>query len=273
MAISKTLIGNIKGPKGDPGKEGPRGSEGAQGPKGDKGDTPSEASDMTAYFQAASERINIESGEKLSEILGKIKKLFSDLKMVAFSGNYDDLYNKPDPVLRSGGEMYGLLSFNWNNTGKNLELACGEHDSFVISNKGNLWLKAGNGSDGVGIQFCEGTFCPVFAADFVKASSNRYKENIQPVTEERARRILHVQVVTYDYRKGITAQGSRYDRSGVIAEQTAKIIPEAVSYMDTGDGQVPVGVDYSSFVPYLIRMVQIQQDQIREIREHMDWDD
>lgn len=47
-------------------------------------------------FEEAGERANIESGETISTIFGKIKKWFSDLKAVAFTGSYDDLLNKPD---------------------------------------------------------------------------------------------------------------------------------------------------------------------------------
>lgn len=39
MAVIKTLIGNIKGPKGDTGAKGDTGETGAQGPKGDTGAT------------------------------------------------------------------------------------------------------------------------------------------------------------------------------------------------------------------------------------------
>ena len=46
-------------------------------------------------FSEASSRTNIASGESLSTLFGKIKKWFSDLKAVAFSGSYDDLSNKP----------------------------------------------------------------------------------------------------------------------------------------------------------------------------------
>lgn len=51
--------------------------------------------DQTPTFTQASTRENIASGEKLSIILGKMMKWFSDLKLVAFSGNYNDLSNKP----------------------------------------------------------------------------------------------------------------------------------------------------------------------------------
>lgn len=47
-------------------------------------------------FEEALERTNIESQETMSTIFGKIKKWFSDLKAVAFTGSYNDLLNKPD---------------------------------------------------------------------------------------------------------------------------------------------------------------------------------
>lgn len=46
-------------------------------------------------FTTSSTRVNIESGETISTIFGKIKKWFADLKAVAFSGSYNDLSNKP----------------------------------------------------------------------------------------------------------------------------------------------------------------------------------
>lgn len=47
-------------------------------------------------FTEANQRQNIESGETLSTILGKIKKFFTDLKSVAFTGSYNDLSDKPN---------------------------------------------------------------------------------------------------------------------------------------------------------------------------------
>lgn len=46
-------------------------------------------------FTQASTRANIESGETISTIFGKIRKWFADLKTVAFSGSYNDLSNTP----------------------------------------------------------------------------------------------------------------------------------------------------------------------------------
>lgn len=54
-----------------------------------------DGSDVTATFTEAASRTNIVTGEKLSVLFGKVKKFFSDLKTVAFTGSYTDLSNKP----------------------------------------------------------------------------------------------------------------------------------------------------------------------------------
>lgn len=52
-------------------------------------------SDETPIFTESTTRTNINSGEKISTLFGKIKKWFTDLKAVAFSGSYNDLSDKP----------------------------------------------------------------------------------------------------------------------------------------------------------------------------------
>ena len=60
------------------------------------GNVPNVTTDnQTPTFTAASSRTNINSGETLATIFGKIKKWFSDLKTIAFTGSYTDLLNKP----------------------------------------------------------------------------------------------------------------------------------------------------------------------------------
>ena len=60
------------------------------------GNVPNVTTDnQTPSFTEASTRANIATGEKLSVIFGKIKKYFTDLKAVAFSGSYNDLSDKP----------------------------------------------------------------------------------------------------------------------------------------------------------------------------------
>lgn len=51
--------------------------------------------DVAPTFLQAKTRENINSGEKLPVLFGKIKKWYTDLKAVAFSGSYNDLSDTP----------------------------------------------------------------------------------------------------------------------------------------------------------------------------------
>lgn len=72
--------------------------------------------DQTPTFIEASARSNISSGEKLSVLFGKIKRWFSDFKVVAFTGSYNDLTDVPEeyslPIATSsvrGGAKVGYV--------------------------------------------------------------------------------------------------------------------------------------------------------------------
>lgn len=54
-----------------------------------------DTAENTVTFNTVSERKNLASGESHTTLFGKIVKWFADLKTVAFSGNYNDLSNKP----------------------------------------------------------------------------------------------------------------------------------------------------------------------------------
>ena len=58
---------------------------------------------QTPTVTEASTRTNIASGDTLKTIIGKIKKFFTDLKTVAFTGSYDDLSDTPTiPTVGNG---------------------------------------------------------------------------------------------------------------------------------------------------------------------------
>lgn len=112
------------------------------------------------------------------------------------------------------------------------------------------------------------SWTPVYGSSYPGTSSKRYKTNIASMTEDRARKILELNIVSYDYIEGQrTNDRERYNQVGVIAEEADSIIPEAVfyKYID-GIGNTPDSVDYSKFVPYLIKMVQMQQQEIDELK-------
>lgn len=50
---------------------------------------------LSPTFTEATDRVNVMSGETIPTLFGKIKKWFTDLKEIAFSGSYNDLSDTP----------------------------------------------------------------------------------------------------------------------------------------------------------------------------------
>ena len=107
----------------------------------------------------------------------------------------------------------------------------------------------------------------VNASAFNVGSSRRYKENIQSMTEEEAKKLLDVDVVTFDYKadSGIAIGDDRFNKQGVIAEDVNNICPDVVTNRIIDGKDMIDSVDYSKFVPRLIKMVQIQEMKIKEL--------
>lgn len=114
-----------------------------------------------------------------------------------------------------------------------------------------------------------GYYNGIYASQFSTQSSRRVKTNIIPMTEDEARKILDVGVVGYDYINGAK------DQYGMIAEDVHKVIPNIVSgNVDCNDDDVEsvmnIGIDYSKAVPYLIKMVQMMEQNDRKKDERME---
>ena len=69
-------------------------------------------------------------------------------------------------------------------------------------------------------------------------SSRRFKHNIQDMTEERAKKILDIRPVTFDWNDGQPATTRQNDNAGVIAEEVSQVIPDLVVFEDTEDGGI-----------------------------------
>lgn len=89
-------------------------------------------------FTEAEERTNIESQETMSTMFGKIKKWFTDLKTVAFTGSYNDLSNKPDIP-----EAYTLPQANENQLGGiKAKAKTTEDNEIAIGSDGKLYANS-----------------------------------------------------------------------------------------------------------------------------------
>ena len=104
-------------------------------------------------------------------------------------------------------------------------------------------------------------YVPIRASAFTVLSSIRYKENIKSITDEEAKKVLELNPVSFDYKDDC---GGEKNCFGLIAEETEDIIPFAVSKNKEGQ---PDSIDYSKFTAHLIKMVQMQQEEIEGLKE------
>lgn len=96
-------------------------------------------------------------------------------------------------------------------------------------------------------------------------SSSRFKHNIEDITEERAKELLNVRVRTFDYNDDQVCSTGLKDKVGVIAEEVTHIMRDVVVFEPSDEDNTKMierTVDYQGFVPYLIKLVQIQQKEI-----------
>lgn len=117
-----------------------------------------------------------------------------------------------------------------------------------------------------------GAYTAVYGASFTNPSSRLVKKNIINMSEEEAKKILLLNPVDFDYIKEF---GGEKNQRGLIAEDVLNIIPFCVTVPDDYDeaafnpekglANALLGIDYSKLVPYLVKMIQIQQKQIDKL--------
>ena len=106
-------------------------------------------------------------------------------------------------------------------------------------------------------------YAPVYASAFTVCSSKRFKENIRNITDIDALNLLKLSAKRFDYINGAK------DQSGFIAEDVEHYFPEVcVAQKDNVTKKdVLFGIDYSKFSPYIIKLLQIQQKEIEELKQ------
>lgn len=164
----------------------------------------------------------------------------------------------------SGGTVTGYTKFNESiSVGLGYggpEIFITEREIMVSANRQELYLR------GHVINCMKAEYLDEYAtiaASFSNASSRRFKENIKDISLDEANKIYEINPVKFDYIKG------EKNAAGVIAEEVEPLFPNVCSYSkDNPDDEEEqlFGVDYSRFVPYLIKIVQEQKKEIDEMR-------
>ena len=125
------------------------------------------------------------------------------------------------------------------------------------NNNGALILRK---SDGTVIIDLDGNNGRVTCVELVQTSSRKVKKNIKDMTSEEARKVLELEPVSFDF----IDEDRGTDRRGFIAEDVAKVIPNVVT---PETENAPASLDYIQLIPYLVKMVQDQQNEIDELKK------
>lgn len=150
----------------------------------------------------------------------------------------------------------------------------GYNAQVVVRETGRAYLQVSSYASVVNIN--NNAFMPIYASAFTINSSRLVKENIVDMTDDEAKKILNLRVVDFDYINGKKGQ------CGLIAEEVIDILPYCVDIPEDyseekaleqiANGELPdvPGIDYSKLVAPLIKLVQMQQEQIELLTHKVD---
>ena len=173
----------------------------------------------------------------------------------------------------SGGNLTGVVNIN-NGNGfykLNNRVAVGDlgGSNFIAAGNSGVYARRYDNMN---------TYTPMYASSFSQQSSRLVKENIQPITEDIAKKLLELSVISFDYIKEV---GGEKGKVGLIAEDVLEIYPDCVTIPEDYNEETAIedifegnninvlGIDYSKFVPYLIKIIQIQQKEIDSLKQSL----
>lgn len=145
---------------------------------------------------------------------------------------------------------------------------------FTIISKLDMELYVGS-SHSLRVREVSGGYRPILASAFTVSSSKKLKENASPMSADLARKLLLYDVLEYDY---INGEKKCY---GMYAENVEDYYPYAVirttdtKEIENEDGtkeiieEEQLGLDYSRFVPQIIKMIQLQQEEIDTLKNEV----
>lgn len=218
-------------------------------------------------------------------------------------GHYTDGSNYVDNNLQAGYSSGGALHASVSGYLESSGSAAGSYNLGVRrsggTTTGNFYLGDGdnhycsintsNSSTGLAISntstakiYLNGSSGNITCVSLTQTSSKKYKKKIKSLTDEEARKILDLRPVTYDFKDEEMGTNMR----GFIAEEVDEVIPELVKHtrdypnpiitIDEDGNEVvqeqndEVSLDYTAMIPYLTKMLQLQQAQLDAQQKQID---
>lgn len=187
---------------------------------------------------------------------------------------YGNLQNEEWTFHGAKLNLYGNLGISGQITmpiGQRIYLGAAGYNSIRASDN-YLYLGATNSPGSVVVSATTGlevkngavnAYKPVYAFAFTVSSSRKVKENFSFMSDEDARKLLLYEVVHYDY----IGEESEKNCDGMIAEDIEKVYSYPVIKKADEAGKLEsVGLDYSRFIPQMIKMTQLQQKEIDSLK-------
>ena len=125
------------------------------------------------------------------------------------------------------------------------------------SGDGVFFLMNSSGTDKI---YGQGQTGQLTCVSLVQTSSRKVKENIKPLTDEEAKKILELEAVSFDYKN----KDEGTDKRGFIAEDVAEVLPNLVTPEQEGR---PATLDYIEMIPYLQAIIKQQELRIKALEE------
>ena len=94
-----------------------------------------------------------------------------------------------------------------------------------------------------------------------KSSDRRLKENITSTSVQALNEINQLNLVSFDY-----IENKKHEEIGLIAQEVEDIIPQAIS-KDPESEDSYLHIDYTAFVPYLIKAIQELNQKLEKVNE------
>ena len=113
--------------------------------------------------------------------------------------------------------------------------------------------------------------------NMTQGSSRRIKENVESISEEDAKKLLELDVVSFDYIEPYRINSCESAKQyGLIAEDVVNAFPHCVvvpldyNKDDEDDITNVMSIKYEKLVPQLLKLVQIQQKQIDDLTKRVE---
>jgi phage minor structural protein len=216
--------------------------------------------------------------------------------MAEVSGHYQDGSTYINSHLQAGyssslhADVFGNIESSGSNVGSyylGVSKSAGTTTGALSVRAGDSYISgsvSSNGSTGLAISntstskiYLNGGSGNITCVSLTQTSSKKYKKKIKTLTEEEARKILELRPVTYDFKDEDCGKNMR----GFIAEEVDEVIPELVKHTNVypdpqydEDGNIieqedEVSLDYTMMIPYLTKMIQLQQKQIDDLKNEI----